>query len=63
MERSMNSDKAKGTIKETKGKIEKAVGEVTGNPSTKAKGALDQVAGAIQKGVGEVKDAVKKAGK
>ena len=59
----MNSDKVKGGLKEAKGKVERAAGELTGDDKKKDQGTADKVAGAIQKGIGEVKDAVKKVTK
>ena len=59
----MNSDKLKGGLKEAKGKVEKAAGELTGDDKKKDKGTADKVAGAIQKGIGEAKDVLKKVTK
>ena len=59
----MNRDQAKGSAKDVAGKIQRKVGELTGNDSQQAKGAAKQVEGKIQKGVGNVEEALEKADK
>lgn len=54
----MNRDKVEGTAKDIAGKVQRKVGEMTGDTSTEAAGAAKQVEGKVQKGVGEVRDAV-----
>jgi uncharacterized protein YjbJ (UPF0337 family) len=51
-------DKAKGTWKETKGKVKEAVGDATENRSLQAEGMIDQATGKGQKVKGDVKDEV-----
>jgi uncharacterized protein YjbJ (UPF0337 family) len=57
----MNRDQVKGTAKDVAGKIQRKVGELTGNKTQQAKGAAKQVEGKVQKGVGNVKQALDKA--
>ena len=57
----MNRDQVKGTVKDTAGKIQRKVGELTGNENQQAKGTARQVEGKIQKGVGNVEQALDKA--
>ena len=59
----MNRDQAKGSAKDVVGKVQRKVGELTGNDSQQAKGAAKQVEGKIQKGVGNVEEALDKADK
>ena len=59
----MNRDQAKGSAKDVAGKVQRKVGELTGNESQQAKGAAKQVEGKIQKGVGNVEEALDKADK
>ena len=57
----MNRDQVKGTAKDIAGKVQRKVGELTGNRAQQAKGAAKQVEGKVQKGVGNVKQALDKA--
>ena len=57
----MNRDQVKGAAKDTAGKIQRKVGELTGNENQQAKGAAKQVEGKIQKGLGNVEQALDKA--
>jgi uncharacterized protein YjbJ (UPF0337 family) len=59
----MNRDQAKGSAKDVAGKVQRKVGELTGNDSQQAKGAAKQVEGKIQKGLGNVEEALDKADK
>src|ERR1700732_2522222 len=59
----MNRDQVKGAAKDTAGKIQRKVGELTGNEHQQAKGAAKQVEGKIQKGVGNVEQALDRADK
>jgi uncharacterized protein YjbJ (UPF0337 family) len=56
----MNKDKVEGSMKDIKGRVERQVGEWTGDTDAQIKGTADQAEGKIQKGVGKVKDAGKK---
>jgi uncharacterized protein YjbJ (UPF0337 family) len=50
-----------GKSDEMKGRVKKAVGELTDNDKLKREGSIDKAAGKIKQGVDKVKDAVKKA--
>ena len=45
-----------GTSDEVKGRVKKAVGELTGNDKLKREGEIDKVAGKVKQGVDKVKD-------
>ena len=45
----MNRDQVKGAAKDTAGKIQRKVGELTGNENQQARGTAKQVEGKIQK--------------
>ncbi|MGM3307769.1 CsbD family protein [Anabaena sp. WFMT] len=53
-------DKIKATAKNIEGKVQEAVGDLTGNPQNQAEGKAKQVEAAVQHTVENVKDAVKK---
>ncbi len=55
----MNRDQVKGTAKDIAGKIQRKVGEATGDVGDQVKGAGQQIAGKIQKGAGDVEQAAK----
>jgi uncharacterized protein YjbJ (UPF0337 family) len=57
----MNSNQVKGAVKDAAGKVQRTVGEATGDRSQEAKGAARQVAGKAQKAAGDVQDTVKKS--
>ena len=57
----MNRDQVKGTAKDVAGKVQRKVGELTGNKTQQAKGAAKQVEGKVQKGVGNVEQAIDNA--
>ena len=59
----MNRDQVKGAAKDTAGKIQRKVGELTGNENQQARGTAKQVEGKIQKGVGNVEQALDRADK
>lgn len=54
-------DRAKATAKNVEGKLQEAVGEVTGNPEDKAEGRAKQVEAQIRHETENVKDEVKRA--
>jgi uncharacterized protein YjbJ (UPF0337 family) len=54
-------NKAKAVAKNVEGKIQEAVGEVTGDPKDKAEGKAKQVESQIRHSAENVKDEVKKA--
>ena len=47
-------DQLKGKINQAAGKVQKKVGQVTGNPSTEAKGAARELGGKVQSKAGDV---------
>ena len=53
----MDTDRIKGTAKETFGKAEASVGDAVGDDSTEATGRVRQAAGAAQDVYGQAKDA------
>jgi uncharacterized protein YjbJ (UPF0337 family) len=57
----MNRNQVKGAAKDVAGKIQRKVGELTGNENQQAKGAAKQVEGKVQKGAGNVEQALDKA--
>lgn len=52
----MNTDQIKGSIKDTAGKVQEKVGEVTGSQDQQIKGSQKQGEGKVDKIVGNVKD-------
>lgn len=61
--KSGNDNVADGKARETKGKIESAVGDVTGNDDKKADGQADQTKGKAQKSIGKAQNKVDSAAK
>ncbi len=56
----MNRDEVKGKAKDVAGRVERQVGEWTGDEKAQVKGAAKQVEGKVQNAWGKAKDAVKK---
>ena len=54
-------EKAKATAKNVEGKVQEAVGKLTGDPKDQAEGKAKQAEAAVRHGVEDVKDEVKKA--
>ena len=54
-------DRIDATVKNVEGKVQEAVGEVTGNPKDKAEGQQKQTEAQVQHSVENVKDDIKKA--
>ena len=54
-------DRMNATAKNIEGKVQEAVGEVTGNPQDKAEGKQKQTEAQVQHSVENVKDDLKKA--
>lgn len=50
----MNRDQVKGTAKDVAGKVQRKVGEATGDVGDQIKGAGKQIEGKLQKGVGDI---------
>jgi uncharacterized protein YjbJ (UPF0337 family) len=57
----MNKDQVEGKLKDMGGRVERQVGEWTGDEEKQGHGAMKQAEGKIQKAWGDVKDAGKKA--
>jgi uncharacterized protein YjbJ (UPF0337 family) len=57
----MNRDQVEGTAKDIAGKVQRKVGEATGNVNQQVKGAAKQVEGKLQRGAGDVENAADKA--
>jgi len=47
-----------GKLDEAKGRVKKAVGEITDNQELKNEGTLDKASGKIKQGIDKVKDAL-----
>lgn len=56
----MNKDTVEGKTKDIAGRVERQVGEWTGDKEAQVKGAAKQVEGKVQNAWGQAKDAVKK---
>lgn len=56
----MNKDEVKGKAKDIAGRVERQVGEWTGDEKAQVKGVAKQVEGKVQNAWGKAKDAVKK---
>lgn len=54
-------DRVKATAKNIEGKVQEAVGEVTGNPQDTEKGKSKQAEASVQHSVENAKDEIKKA--
>lgn len=57
----MNRDQVEGTAKDIAGKVQRKVGEATGNTSQQIKGGARQVEGKVQRKTGDVENAADKA--
>jgi len=58
----MDKDRIAGSAKDVAGKIEGAVGGITGDANTEAAGRAKEAAGAVQNLYGQAKDAARDAG-
>jgi uncharacterized protein YjbJ (UPF0337 family) len=57
----MNKDQVKGKVKDIAGRVERQVGEWTGDTDAQVHGTGKQVEGKVQEAWGDVKEAGKKA--
>jgi uncharacterized protein YjbJ (UPF0337 family) len=57
----MDKDRIKGKLNDVKGRVERQVGEWTGDEDAQAKGTADQIKGKTQNAVGKMKDAGREA--
>jgi len=55
----MNKDRVEGKAKDVAGRVERQVGEWTGDPKKQVEGAAKQVEGKVQNAWGNAKDATK----
>ena len=55
----MNDDRVKGKAKDVAGRVERQVGEWTGDSESQVKGAAKQAEGKVQNAWGKAKDAAK----
>ncbi|MEX3812803.1 CsbD family protein [Paraburkholderia sp. BR13439] len=55
----MNKDQVKGVAQKMKGKVNQAMGKVTGRASRELKGDVEQAAGQARKDVGDAREAGK----
>jgi len=55
----MNEDQVKGKVKDVAGRVERQVGEWTGDKEKQVHGAVKQVEGKVQNAWGDAKDAGK----
>jgi uncharacterized protein YjbJ (UPF0337 family) len=53
----MDKDRVEGKMKDIKGRVERQVGEWTGDKDAQAEGTADQAKGKVQNAWGKVKDA------
>ncbi len=53
----MDKDRIKGKMDDVKGRVERQVGEWTGDSDAQAEGAMDQAKGKAQNAWGKLKDA------
>jgi uncharacterized protein YjbJ (UPF0337 family) len=56
----MNNDRIAGAAKEAKGSIKETVGKVVGDAKMQSDGKADKAEGKIQNAIGGLKDALKK---
>jgi uncharacterized protein YjbJ (UPF0337 family) len=56
----MDKDRAEGKAKDIAGRVQRQVGEWTGDTKDQAEGAAKQVEGKVQNAWGKAKDALKK---
>ena len=56
----MDKDRVEGKTKDIAGRVQRQVGEWTGDTKNQAEGAAKQVEGKVQNAWGKAKDAVKK---
>jgi uncharacterized protein YjbJ (UPF0337 family) len=57
----MNKDQVEGKVKDAAGRVQRQVGEWTGDSEAQVKGVAKQVEGKVQNAWGNVKDAGKKS--
>jgi uncharacterized protein YjbJ (UPF0337 family) len=55
----MDKDRIKGSVEKAKGSVKESVGKVTGDAKLEVEGRNEKAAGKVQNAVGGVKDAVR----
>jgi uncharacterized protein YjbJ (UPF0337 family) len=55
----MDKDRIEGKLKDIKGRVERQVGEWTGDKEARAEGVKDQAEGKVQNAFGKAKDAAR----
>jgi uncharacterized protein YjbJ (UPF0337 family) len=55
--RKMDKDRVEGKLKDIKGRVERQVGEWTGDKDAQAEGTKEQIKGKVQNAFGKIKDA------
>lgn len=55
----MNKDQVKGAAEKAKGSVKETLGKVVGSEKMEAEGIADKAAGSVQKTFGDVKEAAK----
>jgi uncharacterized protein YjbJ (UPF0337 family) len=58
-EQIMDKERVKGGAEQAKGRVEKAVGDLTGDKDKQAQGSLTETEGKVRTSVGKLKDKVK----
>lgn len=57
----MDKDRVEGKMKDIKGRVERQVGEWSGDKDTETEGIKDQIKGKVQNAYGKIKDAARDA--
>lgn len=57
----MHKDEIKGKAREIEGRVQDALGDLTGDPRHDEEGKAKQAEGKLEQGVGKVKDALHRA--
>jgi len=57
----MDKDRIKGKLEDAGGRVERQVGEWTGDKNTESEGTVHQIRGKIRNAVGKAKDAARDA--
>lgn len=52
----VDTNRIEGTARDVGGKLEKGVGDLTGDTKSQAEGLVDQATGAVQRGYGQARD-------
>jgi uncharacterized protein YjbJ (UPF0337 family) len=60
-EQSMDEDRVEGGAKRAKGSVKETIGKVTGNDRTEAEGRADKAEGQVQGKVDQAKDTIREA--